>query len=167
MSMDTAVPSGHQWAQYQQAVVDIEFGRRTLQVTPDAPGLTAGAYPGPPGSTIHVVTAFNPTGHLVPDQDNDRAQLRLVAELERRGLTWWPAIGGDSRGIHTERSAAVLGLDDQSARELGRRYGQDAVFAWDAYSWRLLACNTGTVTVAGWRATETGSAFPRAPRDRW
>lgn len=153
MRMDTAVPSGHQWAQYRQAVVDIELGLHVLRVTPETPGLTAGVYPGPPGSTIHVVTAFNPAGRIAPDLDNDRVQLQLVAELERRGLTWWPASGGDPRGTHTERSAAVLGLDDQSARALGRRYGQDAVFAWDARSRRLLACSLGTMTVCGWRAT--------------
>jgi len=163
MSLNPAMPSGHQWAQYQQAVVDSEFGRTTLQVTPDAPGLTAGAFPGPPGSTIHVITAFNPTGRMAPDQDNHRVQLQLLAELERRGLTWWPAIGGDPQGAHTERSAAVLGLDDESAPELGQHYGQDTVFAWDAHSWSLLACTTGTVTVSGWRATEGGSVLPRAP----
>ncbi|MEU9540557.1 DUF3293 domain-containing protein [Streptomyces mirabilis] len=166
MSMNTAMPSGHQWAQYQQAVVDFEFGRSALRVTPDTPDLTVGAFPGPPGSTIHVITAFNPAGRIAPDQDNGRAQLRLLAELERRGLTWWPAIGGDPQGFHTEPSAAVLGLDDESARELGQRYGQDAVFAWDAHSWRLLACTTGTVTKSGWRATGAGAALPRAPRDQ-
>ncbi|MFE7391822.1 hypothetical protein [Streptomyces sp. NPDC057582] len=38
------------------------------------------------------------------------------------------------RGIHAECSAAVLGLENESDRELGRRYGQDAVSAWDAHS---------------------------------
>ncbi|MEU9480173.1 DUF3293 domain-containing protein [Streptomyces sp. NPDC048191] len=40
------------------------------------------------------------------------------------------AAGGDACGTHREESVAVIGLSDAAARELGRLFGQDAIFAW-------------------------------------
>ena len=152
---NTVTPTApRQWPFYQQAVVDIRLGNnRTLRVSPAPRGTTTGSFPEPSGRTIHVITAFNPGGRTAPAEENDRAQSMLTDELVRRHVTWWRATGGDAAGVHVEQSAAVVGMSDTEAREVGRRLGQDAVFAWTPNSWRLLSCSSEATSVQGWRTT--------------
>jgi hypothetical protein len=146
-----SVPA-EQWTLYQRALVDIDFGSRTLRVSPGPPEQTAGFFPSRSGRTVHVVTAFNPGGRTATTADNDRAHHVLLGEIEERGTTWWPATGGDAGGVHTETSVAVIGLSDGAACELGRRFGQDAVFAWTPGCRRLLSCFDDSSAESGWRA---------------
>ncbi|MEU2929887.1 DUF3293 domain-containing protein [Streptomyces sp. NPDC007251] len=94
-------------------------------------------------------------GHRLP-----RAQRSRHAGSLRQcvGLRWWPAVGGDAAGIHAEISAAVVGMNDAQARALGRRFGQDAVFAWSPASWRLLGCADAfhDTVATGWHAALLG-----------
>lgn len=125
-----------------------------MRVEPRPRGTAEGFFPVPGGDTvIHVITAHNPRSRTAPADANARAQRLLLDEVRRRGLTWWPAEGGDAGGTHREESVAVLGLGDAAARELGRRFGQDAVFAWPPGAWRVLACDTDAVAVSGWAAS--------------
>ncbi|MFE1286882.1 DUF3293 domain-containing protein [Streptomyces sp. NPDC058751] len=55
--------------------------------------------------------------------------------------------GGDARGSHTEESVAVVSMSEDAARELGRRFGQDAIFTWTPDAWRLSACGSDTAAV--------------------
>lgn len=153
--MHTTVTSvrSEQWMLYQQAVVDIRFRDRTVRVTPSPRGMTEGLFPMPIDRTIHVITAVNPYGHVAPADDNDRAQRLLLNEIDQLGLTWWPAAGGTACGTHIEESAAIVGMSDAAAREMGRRFGQDAVFAWTFDAWRLLACTSEETAVHGWTAS--------------
>lgn len=161
MDADAALIPAAQWALYLQAIADIEFGKdRVVRVATDSAGSAEGCFPEPSGHTIHVITAHNPGGRTVLPQDNDRAHGALIKEIRRRSLAWWPATGGAAHGGHIEASAAVAGLSDAEARELGRRFGQDAVFAWDPASWRLLSCIGDQTAARGWRATE-GRAVSR------
>ncbi|MFJ5557714.1 DUF3293 domain-containing protein [Streptomyces sp. NPDC093250] len=140
------------WDLYRTAVVDIRFGKRTVRVEPRPRGTAEGFFPVPDGSgtTVHVITAWNPRGRTASDDANARDQRLLLEEVRHRGLTSWPAVGGDVCGTHREESVAVVGLSDAAARALGRRFGQDAVFAWTPGAWRVLACDTDAVAVSGW-----------------
>jgi hypothetical protein len=131
-----------QWPHYLRAVVDIAFPRHSLRVTagPFDGGVSSLPHPLDGAGTIHIVTAFNPRGRKASTHTNLRAQHELLHSIGLRRLQWWPAVGGDPAGTHAEISAAVVGMDDAQARALGRRFGQDAVFAWSPASWRLLAC---------------------------
>ncbi|MEV5332734.1 DUF3293 domain-containing protein [Streptomyces werraensis] len=62
-------------------------------------------------------------------------------------------VGGDVSGTHQEESVAVAGLSDAAARALGRRFGQDALFAWTPDASRVLACDNGAVAASGWAAS--------------
>lgn len=148
------------WDLYRTAVVDIRFGDRAVRVEPRPRGTAGGFFPVPAGSsvTVHVITAWNPRGRTASDDANARAQRLLLDEIRRRGLTWWPAEGGDVCGTHREESVAVVGLSDTAARDLGRRFGQDAVFAWTPDAWRVLACGSGAVAMSGWAAFGRTSA---------
>ncbi|MCW2870168.1 DUF3293 domain-containing protein [Actinacidiphila oryziradicis] len=168
MHAAVAPTAPEQWTLYQQAVVDIQLADHALRVTPGPRGTAKGLFPESSGRTIHVITAFNPRGRTAPAEDNDRAQRLLLDEIDRRTLTWWPAAGGDAHGVHVERSAAVVGLSDAAARELGRCFGQDAIFAWTPDSWRLLSCAGDDVAVYGWRTTTTTRPADHAEvRSQW
>lgn len=156
-----------QWPFYLRAVVDIAFPAHTLRVMPTAgrPGRPGPAYPFP-GGTIHIVTAFNPGGRDATAQANLRAHHALLHRIGVAGLPWRPAIGGDPSGAHAEPGAAVVGMDDAQARAMGRRFGQDAVFAWSPSSWRLLSCADPEqdMAAADWHAALLGPhAHPTAP----
>ncbi|MFE5258520.1 DUF3293 domain-containing protein [Streptomyces coelicoflavus] len=142
-----------QWVSYQRAVVDIALPPHTVRVTQASSGGRSGlSYPFGCEQPMHIITAFNPRGSSTPVRANLRAQDELLRTLVLRGLQWWPAVGGDPVGTHAEISAAVIGMDDSQARELGRRFGQDAVFAWSPISWRLLGCVEAVhdTVAAGW-----------------
>ncbi|SED42019.1 Protein of unknown function [Streptomyces misionensis] len=150
------------WDHYRTAVVDIRLPGRTVHVEPRAFGTAEGRFPeAAGGAAVHVITAWNPRGRTASAGANARAHRLLLGRLRRLGLGWWPAEGGDPGGTHREESVAVVGLDDAAARALGRRFGQDAVFAWTPGAWRVLACATGAVSVSGWAASARGRARSR------
>lgn len=152
------------WDLYRTAVVDVRFGERTVRIAPRPRGTAEGFLPasGGSGATVHVITAWNPYGRTASDDANARAQRLLLDEVRHRGLTSWPAVGGDVSGTHREESVAAVGLSDAAARDLGRRFGQDAVFAWTPDVWRVQACDTDAVSVSGWAASVRGAGRSRA-----
>ncbi|MFD5520402.1 DUF3293 domain-containing protein [Streptomyces sp. NPDC127066] len=142
------------WEHYRHAVVDIHFSGRTVRVEPRSPGTAEGSLPEPAGdAALHVVTAWNPRGRTCSAEYNARAHGLLLDELDRRRLTWWPAVGGDASGTHIEESVAVVGMSDEAARELGLRFGQDAIFTWTPDAWRVSACDSETAAESGWAAS--------------
>ena len=90
---------------------------------------------------LAIVTAYNP-GHERPGEAANRAaNERLRVEVERRGWAWYPAIGYSPERDHTEPSFAVLDVGEDEATELGRQFGQAAVFVWDGRRGRLAWCS--------------------------
>ncbi|MFF7971672.1 DUF3293 domain-containing protein [Streptomyces sp. NPDC007905] len=145
------------WEHYRTAVVDIRFPDRTVHIAPRPSDTAEGSFPEVAGgATVHVITAWNPLGCTASADANARAQSLLLDEVHRRGLSWWSAVGGDVCGRHSEESVAVVGLSDTAARDLGRRFGQDAIFAWTPDAWRILACDSDAATVSGWSASGKG-----------
>ncbi|MET8810161.1 DUF3293 domain-containing protein [Streptomyces sp. NPDC004546] len=157
MQVTDAAATPPNWDLYRRTVVDIRFPDRTVRVEPRPRSTAEGPFPElpvPAGTTaLHIVTAYDPHGRPALAEDNACAQALLLDELDRRGLAWWPAAGGDAHGTHIEQSVAIAGLSDSAARELGRRLGQDAVFAWTPETWRLLSCDSDVTDVQGWMAS--------------
>jgi len=116
------------WDAYAGAVMRIEAPAGVVWVRPAPVTRTARDYPDPGGRAIYVITAHNPGGRMASDAANASAEARLTAELERRGLTWWPAAGRDPWWTHVEPGAAVIGMDEADAVALGAEFGQDAIF---------------------------------------
>ncbi|MET8534262.1 DUF3293 domain-containing protein [Streptomyces sp. NPDC005065] len=162
MHANDAPDAPQNWELYRHSVVDIHFHDRTVRVEPRSPGTTEGSFPEPVGNaTLHVITAWNPRGRTASADYNAHAHGLLLDELDRQRLIWWPAAGGDACGTHVEESVAVAGMSDGTARELGRRFGQDAIFTWTPDAWRVSACDSDTVAVSGW------AAFARSGRTSW
>lgn len=79
-------------------------------------------------SQAAYVTAFNPGSETQSADVNAAAHARLGAELAAAGYRVVEGAGEDSDGRWpAEPSYLVLGMDLEAARELGRRYGQNAI----------------------------------------
>jgi hypothetical protein len=141
----TSLPLEPPWDAYAQAVVDIEMPDGIVTVGPAGLESTRKWWP-PAGTSVHIITAYNP-GERLPDAENQRAQSRLIAQVEalrseRPNILVWQAVGRNRENTWKEPSVAILGLTSDEARLLGREYGQDAIFEW-ATGWMILPCSAG------------------------
>jgi hypothetical protein len=79
-------------------------------------------------STSAFVTAYNPLGRLQSRAENEHAHLRLRTEIQASGLRCVHGAGFDPSGRwQPEPSLLVVGISLDDARELGARYGQNAI----------------------------------------
>ncbi len=138
------------WSAYKDAVLRIEAPSGVIWVRPSPISLVSGKYPELQGRAICVITAHNPGGRLTSGADNAAAQAQLVAELEKRGLTWWPAAGGDPSWTHVEDSAAVIGMDEADAIALGAQFGQEAIFVLTPAFRHVIGCANRRISARGW-----------------
>ena len=82
-----------------------------------------------PGATpMHVLTAWNPGSVHRPDEMNRRANDALARVLHRRGVAPTPVVGTSPDGRWSEESLLVGGMRREHAVDLGRRFGQLAIF---------------------------------------
>ena len=74
------------------------------------------------------VTACNPFGQSLPDDQNAQHHRALCADVERRGLNAIEGVGEDPAGQwQGERSVLILGATRELTIELGHLYEQNAV----------------------------------------
>jgi hypothetical protein len=138
------------WDAYLTAEIRIEAPGGPVRVFASPPLQASGRYPDPEGRPIAVITAHNPGGVAAADEANEKAQRALEAELDRRGIAWWPADGADPEWSHVEASVAVPGMSEADALALGAEFGQEAVFLLTQASRKVVACATGRRTITGW-----------------
>lgn len=80
--------------------------------------------------TAAFITAFNPLGKSLMDEDNQTRHLALKHELVQRSLPHWPGVGiGRDDSWPGEESFLVLGLELAAAQRLATMYEQNA-FVW-------------------------------------
>ena len=91
---------------------------------------------------LAIVTAYNPGCERPGAAENRAANERLRAEIERRGWEWHAAVGYSPERDHEEPSFAVMDIGEDAAVELGRQFGQAAVFTWDGRRGRLAWCDS-------------------------
>ena len=80
------------------------------------------------GVQIHVITAWNPGDERPGNEINEARNEQLRADISARGLEALETLGSDPNSPHAEKSWAVVGLTDEVAIELGKKYGQVAIF---------------------------------------
>lgn len=73
------------------------------------------------------ITACNPYSLPLEDAANTARQTALMEELKQRGLSFFAGEGRHPSGDWSEPSYLVLNLSLDAAKELGRRYEQNAV----------------------------------------
>jgi hypothetical protein len=92
------------------------------------------------GANVHVITAWNPGDERPSPQVNDSNNELLRADIGAIGLEVFEALGSDPNSSHAEKSWAVVGLSDAVAIELGKKYGQVAVFRITPATQSVLGC---------------------------
>jgi hypothetical protein len=108
----------------------------------------------PPMGSLHVLAAVQPWAE--PDSEESRARTFVLIEtLKMDGIESIRAIGSSFDGNYQEESRAVFGLNDDEARELGRKFGQIAIFSWEGADWSLLASVGEKQSRRPWRWTPT------------
>ena len=75
-----------------------------------------------------VITAWNPHSQPLSQAENQARQARLEQELQQAGWQWIPAVGRHpTNGWPPEAGCFVEGMGEETAREWGRIYEQNAV----------------------------------------
>ena len=91
---------------------------------------------------IHVITAWNPGDERPGSEINDARNEQLLADISALGFGSSEALGSDPNSAHSEKSWAVIGLTDKVAVELGKKYGQVAIFRITESRQSVIGCLT-------------------------
>jgi len=98
---------------------------------------------------VYIITAHDPSGIPMTDAANSAANRDLAAAIVRDGGSFTAALGRSPDGRHGESSFLVWNLDSGTATDLGREFGQDAIFALDATTVHLMPC-IGDSRLSSW-----------------
>ena len=108
-------------------------------------------------SGVYLVTAWNPGATLLSLAENVERHEALVGYLDASRVEHWEAAGYSPDLSWVELGLALPGVSEDQALEVGRRFGQLALFAWRERELAVLACADGARLASyGW------SARPRA-----
>lgn len=119
---------------FRSTIVTIEVNGRRLVIDPEHP-----PYELPWTDTAYVITAWNP-GKPLPAEENRRRNVELRHELDERGYVVFDAVGRSRDSRWEEWGYAIVGVDRVEAVEIGRRYGQLAIFELTTTSLTVLDC---------------------------
>jgi len=92
------------------------------------------------GVQIHVITAWNPGDERPNSEINGAQNEKLRVDISTLGFDALEALGSDPNSTHSEKSWAVIGFTDEVAIELGKRYGQVAIFRITEFQQSVLGC---------------------------
>ena len=112
------------------------------QVTVCADGnwITAFEYCAKHHVQMHVITAWNPGDDRPGPEVNELRNKQLYADISALGFDAMAALGSDPTSDHAEKSWAVIELDDDQAKELGKKYNQLAIFKISQARQTVLGC---------------------------
>jgi len=91
---------------------------------------------------FHIITAYNP-GEFVGDEINVKADEALRKELNLAGSRCFRITGCSPDLKHQEQGWGVAGLSLDMALELGRQYGQNAIFEVSGGVLSVIGCLSG------------------------
>ena len=92
------------------------------------------------GEPLYIITAANPFGTMLSEDDNRARHESLGDVLIASGCRPYPAVGSSPDGNWSEESWAVTGIGSATARRIGRAFEQNAVFELSGYTQRVLGC---------------------------
>lgn len=99
-------------------------------------------------SDFHIITAWNPK-RPVSDEENDVADKRLRLVLELESHTIFRVMGYSQDMTDVEHGWGALGIDHQRAVEIGREYGQNAIFEVSGGELSVVCCDAGSKQALG------------------
>jgi hypothetical protein len=89
---------------------------------------------------VFVLSASNPAGTTLTDEDNERANVNLSCDILRCGGRVVGSLGCSPDGSHVEGGVVMWDLPLDAALFYGRKYGQDAIFRVTADEIELVSC---------------------------
>ena len=146
------------WFGYANTIVEVIRPDATDVSIRPAPAGQVGDWPWETDLPVYVLTAWDPGDERLSEVVNRSRQEALDAELRARVPDVWRARGLDPSTGYRDEGVAVRGLPERFVRELGARYGQDAVFSWTPTEWAIQSCSRDRRLVLGWSVSS-----PREP----
>ena len=137
-SLAAREPSPSMIEAWKVAVVTVEFEGATVH-----PSVLATRFDKP----VHMVTAWNPGAVEREPEVNARASAELKAELEDKKLPIFPGVGRDAASSWEEPGFAIVGLSRADIKDIGRRYGQVAVYEFNPDSTKSIVWCVGDLVV--------------------
>lgn len=145
-----SAPDDRMWATWLKAHLWIRRGDDDwLHVVPRPGGETAGDFPF--HAPVHLLTAFNPWGRELPDDENDMLQARLARHLEAERIETLHSLGASEDRSWMEPGFALLGVDEERAVAVARRFNQRAVYSWTAKELAVVGALDEGRAAVGWR----------------
>lgn len=95
-----------------------------------------------------IITAHNPSGRDHSVEENQEFDRQLLTELHRRKLNAIAVTGSSPDFSHSEPGYAVE-VDRETGVDIGRQFGQEAVFWVHGGQLHLVDCQTGKETNLG------------------
>ena len=105
---------------------------------------------------VHIVTACNPGGRPGDDAGNAARHRELVDHVTALSVETVPTVGSARDGSMAEPGLLILGIDRTTAIEIGRRFGQRAVYAWSRAALEILDVQEDGCLRLGWALTRAG-----------
>lgn len=100
-----------------------------------------------------VITACNPCGKTVDQEENELATEALRYALEAEALICFPVTGGSSDFAHAEPGFGVLFCSSQEAVSWGQRFQQEAIFWIEKGRIQLVPCDgSAAVDLGPWES---------------
>lgn len=98
------------------------------------------------GAPVWLVTGWNPGGTETEAAANEAANLELRQALAAAGISFHEAVGADVGSSWREPGYCLWGIERDVAVELGRRFGQLAVYEIDASGVSAVWCESMRTT---------------------
>jgi hypothetical protein len=92
------------------------------------------------GLSIHVITAWNPGETRFDEDTNEARNQELLDQLRELDCTVFESVGTDPDSEYFEKSWAIVGLTRETAIDIGRQFGQLAVFHIDESRQTVVNC---------------------------
>lgn len=78
-------------------------------------------------SSACFITASNPNGQRIDEQENDARMRELETLIQEKQLPYYFGQGGDPKGAWIEKSLLVVGIELVEADQLARHFEQNAI----------------------------------------
>ena len=114
----------------------------------------------PLAAPVFLLTAYNPRGGELPDDENERRLAALESYLRAELVPVVRSIGASEDGSWMEPGFALLDATEPQALAIARRFEQAAIYAWSAERLEVVgALDEGRASV-GWALADE----PEPPR---
>ncbi len=136
------------WQGFAGAVVRVALPTGPHRLAPVASG-TLGRFPF--SSPVHIITAHNPGGAEIDAAANAVRHRELHGALA--GQTCIDTVGSAPDGSMAEPGFGVLDIELDVALDLGRRFGQVAIYRWTPETLSIVGVDDPTTVDLGWALT--------------